>query len=277
MELVRRVASVPRASVIACGTFDGVHRGHQAVLQRAVARARGRGAEALVALRRPSATAAVLTSFRQQLTHFAAAGVQRVVPLGARDVDDAIGVARRLGAALLVTADRVSAAPGVDVERIEPRTDGAAVLAAGTIRDWLVSGELASVERALGRRYAVEGRVIRGFQRGAALGIPTANLHLGRFALPPDGVYAVRVRWRDRALDGVANLGRNPTFGNAVRSLEAHLLDFAGDLYGERLEVAFVVGLRGERRFEGVEALVRQIRLDIAAARTALATHRDER
>lgn len=278
MQLIRHLARVvpaARASVVACGAFDGVHLGHRRLLERASAVARARQTEVVIALCRPAAGAAVLTSLRQQLDLFAALGVARVVLLGRRDPCAASALAGRLLAATLMTAGGAPLPPRWTVEQVAPVADGATVLTAAAVRSWLAAGDLAAVERALGRCHAVEGRVVHGFHRGAALGIPTANLHVHRFALPPDGVYAVRVRRRGAALHGVANIGRNPTFGNAARSVETHLFDFAGDLYGERLEIAFVERLRGEQRFAGVEALVAQIRADIAAARAVLAARGD--
>lgn len=278
MQLVRhlaRVAPGARAPVVACGTFDGVHRGHQRLLERLTGVARVRQTEAVVGLCRSGPDVAVLTDLRQQLDRFAAQGIDRVVLLGPHDPRDARALAARLAAAVLVTADDTAPPSGCAVERVERATAGGRILTAAAVRTWLAAGDLAAVERALGRCHAVAGRVVHGFHRGAALGIPTANLHVRRFALPPDGVYAVRARRGGAALEGVANLGRNPTFGNAARSVETHLLDFTGDLYGERLEVAFVARLRGERKFAGVEALVAQIRADIAAARTVLAARGD--
>lgn len=275
MELVRhlaRVAPAARAPVVACGRFDGVHRGHQRVLGRLSALARERCTDAVVALRRPAMDVAVLTTLRQQLPLLAAHGVDRVLLLGPSDPCEAAVVATRLAAAALVTAAKVAPTGSWRLERVERLADGATSISASRLRTSLAAGDLVAVARALGRRPAVLGRVVHGFHRGAALGIPTANLQVRRFVLPPDGVYAVRVRRREVVLDGVANIGRNPTFGNAVRSVETHLLDFADNLYGERLEIAFVARLRGEQTFPGVEALVAQIRADIAAARALLVT-----
>jgi riboflavin kinase/FMN adenylyltransferase len=130
-----------------------------------------------------------------------------------------------------------------------------------------VQGDLAGAARGLGRDHAVSGRVIHGHHRGGPLGIPTANIRVRGVQLPPDGVYAVRAGVEDREWRGVANIGFNPTFGNRARSVETHLLEFDGDLYGRRLAIAFVAHLRGERKFESVDALVAQIRADIAVAR----------
>ena len=139
------------------------------------------------------------------------------------------------------------------------------------MRERLASGEVAVASRLLGRFYAVEGRVVRGDQRGQGLGFPTANVRPRNPLLVPDGVYAVRLRWNGERRDGVANVGRNPTFGQGrVRTLEAHLFDFTGDLYGRALRVEFVGRLRGEKTFASPQELVQQIRDDVARAREVL-------
>lgn len=268
-----RIEPVTRPRVVASGRFDGVHLGHQRVLGRLSAVARARHAEALVALRYRADGVPVLTTVRQRLALLGEWGVDGVVLLGRHDPTDEAVVAERLAATVLVTGGDPRSFAGGDRERVELVLSGSGPLDAAAVRAWLAAGDLASVERALGRCHAVEGPVVHGFHRGAALGIPTANLRVAHLALPPDGVYAVRAQRRGARIDGVANLGRNPTFGNAARSLETHLFDFSGDLYGERLAVAFVAHLRGERTFAGVEALVAQIRADMVAARQALAAH----
>lgn len=277
MLLVRhldRTEPVTRPRIVAVGRFDGVHCGHQRVLGRVVALARARRAEAVIALRFDRPDGGALTNLRQRVALLRDWGIDWVVLLGRRDPAPEATVAERLGAALLVTGDPDGArGAGPEVVRVDPVLDGGAPLAAAAVHGWLRVGDLAAVERALGRPHAVEGPVVHGFHRGAPLGIPTANLRVRRLALPPDGVYAVRAWHRGARLDGVANVGFNPTFGNSTRSVETHLFDFSGDLYGDRLEVAFVAHLRGEQKFPGVEALLAQIRADMAAARAALAEH----
>ncbi|MBX3026291.1 adenylyltransferase/cytidyltransferase family protein [bacterium] len=275
MLLVRHLARtepVTRPRVVAVGRFDGVHRGHQRVLGRLAALARARRAEAVVALRYAPERGRALTTLRQRVALLREWGVDWGVLLGRDDPADDAAVAARLGAAALVTGGELTG-PGVDVERVELALNGALPLTAANIREWLIGGDLPAVERALGRPHAVEGPVIHGFHRGARLGIPTANLRVQHLVLPPDGVYAVRAVHRGVRRDGVANIGLNPTFGNVARSVETHLFEFSGDLYGERLEVSFVARLRGEQKFAGIEALVAQIRADMAAARDLLATH----
>jgi riboflavin kinase/FMN adenylyltransferase len=134
-------------------------------------------------------------------------------------------------------------------------------------------GDLAAAAALLGRPPSVGGRVVHGFHRGAALGIPTANLRVRDHQLPPDGVYAVRAWVGDAHLRGVANIGFNPTFGNRTRTVETHLLDFSGDLYRQRLDIALLARLRDERKFPDVPALLAQIRTDIAAARRWFEVH----
>ncbi len=278
MMLVRhltRVEEAARPRVVASGGFDGVHRGHQRVLGRLAAVARARRAEAVIALRHPPGDVA-LANLRQQLARLSEWNVDSVVLLGGDDPTDEATVAERLAAAVLVTGGAAPAFAG-EVECVEPVIEDGTPLSAATVRTRLSAGDLAGVEHALGRCHAIEGPVVHGFHRGATIGIPTANLRVRRIALPPDGVYAVRVHHRGRRFNGAANIGYNPTFGNVTRSVETHVLDFEGDLYGERLEIDFVARLRGEQKFSGLEPLVAQIRADIVAARTLLAARGDGR
>ncbi|MFT5459808.1 MAG: riboflavin kinase/FMN adenylyltransferase [Myxococcota bacterium] len=123
----------------------------------------------------------------------------------------------------------------------------------------------------LGRPHRVYGTVVRGDARGRTLGFPTANVQTETALLPPTGVYAVRAEIDGRPLPGVANLGRRPTFGGGPVTLEVHLLDWTGDLYGAALGVELVERIRGEQVFSSREALVEQIRADVATARLRLA------
>jgi riboflavin kinase/FMN adenylyltransferase len=277
MELVRTLARVqasPRPCILAVGRFDGVHRGHQRVLHRLCDVADQLRGDAVVALRATPSLEPALTTLRQRLALLADHGVERAILLGRRDPNQAGDVAGRLTAAVVVAGASVADAR-CPVERVEQVASEGVAVSAAMVRKQLATGDLAAAQRVLGRRAAVEGRVVHGFHRGAPLGIPTANLRVQRLVLPPDGVYAVRGRVRDQTLDGVANIGHNPTFGNLARSVETHLLDFAADIYGARLEIAFVARLRGELKFSDVEALVGQIRADIAAARKVFAAHGD--
>jgi riboflavin kinase / FMN adenylyltransferase len=141
------------------------------------------------------------------------------------------------------------------------------------IREALARGDARGAEALLGRPHCIEGRVVAGDGRGRTIGVPTANLQPANETLPAVGVYAAWC-WPGPAATGTAavvNVGRRPTFGGGAVSVEAHLLDFAGDLYGQPMSLSFVTRLRGERTFSGPEALVAQIHEDMGAAREALA------
>jgi riboflavin kinase/FMN adenylyltransferase len=157
-----------------------------------------------------------------------------------------------------------------------------ALISSTRIRELLARGRLADVRRLLGRAYAVSGNVVIGDRRGRSLGYPTANLHFDEpVALPPDGIYAVRVSWGGedllaprRRADGVASLGVRPTFGGGERTLEVHLFDVDEDLYGRRLRVEFVRRLRGEKKFASAAALIAQMNRDSVRAKDVLLRNR---
>jgi riboflavin kinase/FMN adenylyltransferase len=159
---------------------------------------------------------------------------------------------------------------GFGVEVVGPVDVDGTLVSSSTIRRAITNGELDRARALLGWMPSVGGRVVHGHHRGKALGFPTINLRIGGLVLPPDGVYAVKVRVRDADWSGVANLGFNPTFGQHTRSLEAHLFDFDGDLYRKRVEIGFVQRLRGEQKFPNPQALAQQIARDVDAARQAL-------
>ena len=155
-------------------------------------------------------------------------------------------------------------------------TDAALRISSRAVRAALACGDLQQARTLLGRRYSMVGRVIPGNRLGRTLGFPTANLRLGRRCAPMDGIFAVRVRGvghghaPDRALPGVASLGTRPTVGGTVPLLEAHVFEFAGDLYGREIEVEFVARLRDELKFDSVDLMVEQMHRDAEQAREAL-------
>ncbi len=311
MDLIRHIESHPRrftAPVVTLGNFDGVHRGHQAILERVVEDARQRHDQAIaisfhphpLAVLRPERAPSVLTALREKVRWIAASGVdvlvlQHFTPAfaalepetfverflvarlhAARIVvghSVSFGHERRGNADLLATLGRQH---GFGVEVVGPvRADGHDV-SSSFVRRAVAAGDLPLATALLGRPHALLGRVVVGKRRGATLGFPTANVAVRAGLHPPDGVYAVRVEIAAQgarpalALDGVANVGRNPTFGDNARTLEVHCFDFAGDLYGRRCRVAFVERIRGEIAFPSVDALVEQIRRDAADARVIL-------
>jgi riboflavin kinase/FMN adenylyltransferase len=275
MRVVRHVSEVThtgRPRVAAAGRFDGVHRGHQRLLAQVVHMASVVGGESVVIVAPRGGDALSLLDARQRLERLRDSGIDLVVFAPAAEIDaavDRVAVARRLTA-------RGSGTPapiGGRLEEIEPVQINGAPISSAAIHGALAGGDLDTVRALLGRDPSVGGRVVHGFHRGAPLGIPTANLRVRGVRLPPDGVYAVWARSGGERLQGVANIGFNPTFGNRTRTLETHVLDFSGDLYGRRLDVGFVARLRGEQKFPDVAALLAQIRADIGAARRLFAAH----
>ncbi len=306
MEQVRLDSLSPRgwpAVSVTVGNFDGVHRGHQALVGEAVVAAREASGTAVVLtfdphpsrVLSPKRALASLMTVEQKAEVLGGLGVDRLAVLPftrelsekgaeafAREVlADALGARRvvvgsnfRFGRARQGDVGQLEALGrtlGFSVRAVEPVWHLGGPISSSRVREALARGEVASARELLGRSFFVDGVVMRGEGRGRVLGIPTANLEVANETLPGTGVYACRVRLADGASwPAVANLGRRPTFGGEGPTLEAHLLDFEGDLYGNRLRLAFVERLRDERRFPGPDALVAQIRADVAAARRVL-------
>jgi riboflavin kinase/FMN adenylyltransferase len=286
--------------------FDGVHRGHQAILAANVESARALGARATVITfrRHPKKlllgnAPRTLTTLEHRLELFARAGIDHAVVLGfdaslrsltAAEFTEQIAV-RALGVRRFVLGfdskfgrDRGGTpeflrSRGFEV-LIAPKVVVAGRAVSSTaIREAVELGDLAAASGMLGRRVSVFGRVVHGSSLGHRLGFPTANLDLHHELHPPPGVYASVVHRLSeggprRSFLGVTNIGFRPTVAPEPPrhpQVEVHVLDFDGDLYGERLELEFVTRLRGERRFSGVEELVAQIGRDVREARSVLA------
>jgi riboflavin kinase/FMN adenylyltransferase len=299
----------PAASVVTPGNHDGVHLGHRALVRAACALAdRHTPRLEVVALTfdphplhfmAPERAPPLLTSLERRATLLRAAGADRVVvqPFDAalanltpeQFVSDIL--VGQLGARAAVVGNdfRFGAQRSGDVIRLRElmaETHGQVVtvpavslagqiVSSSQVRAALVRGDVEQVARMLTRVHDVTRTVIHGQQRGRTIGFPTANLELAGLMTPADGVYAVaaRVLEGDEAgplLLGVANLGVRPTL-SAGRSLEVHLFDFSGDLYGKSLRVGFVSRIRGEQKFSGLDALRAQIARDVETARHALA------
>ena len=285
--------------VLALGNFDGVHLGHQNIFRHVVSRADEIGGTPMVftfdchplQVLAPERAPLVLTTNAQKRSLISALGVRvglwipfteqfaRQKPLAfIRDVlQNGIGVHElvvgydfRFGhcrAGNVSLLQQQAAAYGYEVTVIPAVKLGSTVVSSSTVRDMLQEGQVEEAARLLGRDYVLAGSVVEGFQRGAKLGFPTANVRVGHALVPRVGVYAVRVEWQGQHYPGVANVGHNPTFGNASLSVEVHLLDFAGDLYGAQLGVAFVARIRDERKFASVDELAAQIACDVQQAR----------
>jgi len=295
-----------RGGVVAIGNFDGVHRGHQVVLDRALeeAKSAGRAAVALTfephprSVIRPEIPLFRLTPAPMKACVLDRLGFDAVVEMPftralagqsaeefvTRVLDEGLGVGhvvtgvdfhfgkgRQGGPAYLMEAGERH---GFGVTLVDAfRDEGAEIVSSSRIRALLAEGDVSQAAGLLGYRYTIEAGISKGRQLGRTLGYPTANM-----ALPADtdlahGVYAVRFRRADGTLhDGVASFGRRPTVEeDGAALLETFLFDFAGDLYGETCRVSFFSYLRGEEKFDGLDALVAQIRRDEEEARAALA------
>ncbi len=298
---------IGRPTAVTIGVFDGVHRGHRAVLGDVVGRARSRDLVPValtfdphpLEFLEPDRAPKLLGSIEQRIELLWTCGVDVVGVLPFPEIRDlapdvfanevladrlsarlvAVGSDFRFGRdrkgdiELLVTAGR---AAGFEVQTVSlvEAADGE-VVSSSRIRGLLASGELDDANRLLGRRFELRGPVIHGDGRGRQIGFPTANLHIpDRLAVPAYGVYAVWATWEGREAPAVVNIGVRPTFGENRRMVEAHLIDFDEDLYGIDLSLRFVRRLRDERRFDSVDALVLQITVDRAEAAAALAEDR---
>jgi riboflavin kinase/FMN adenylyltransferase len=295
-----------RGAVIALGNFDGFHLGHQAVVARAVVMAQAKGVPAIVATFdphpvrhfRPDAPPFRLTSLDQRQRLFADAGADAMLVLefGAEmaslTADQFINdmLVARFGVSGVVTGDdfvfgarrsgngdtlcAATLAHGFDYDAVSAVMDGGEPVSSSRIREALQSGDCATATHLLTRPFAVEGVVQHGDKNGRKFGFPTANVEMGSYLRPAYGVYAVTGLLGDgRVLSGAANLGIRPQFTPAKELLEPHFFDFDGDLYGQTIEVALHAFLRGEERFDSLDALTTQIARDCGAARKALSAH----
>jgi riboflavin kinase/FMN adenylyltransferase len=292
-----------RGGIVALGNFDGFHLGHQAVVGRAIDRARTDGRPALVAtfdphpvrFFKPDAPPFRLTTLDQRQRLFAAAGADAMVVF---HFDAALAglsaeafVAERLagliGAAGVVTGEdftfgkgrsgnaavlaELASQHGIFAETVAPVSLDGAPVSSSRIRDALQAGDCAAAERLLTRPFAIEGEVQHGDKLGRTIGYPTANVDLDRYLRPRYGVYAVRGRMPDgRMLDGAANLGIRPSFDPPKELLEPYFFENPGDLYGQMIEVELHHWLRPELKFGSLEALKAQIERDCAEARRFL-------
>ncbi|MEE4252678.1 MAG: riboflavin biosynthesis protein RibF, partial [Desulfuromusa sp.] len=159
---------------------------------------------------------------------------------------------------------------GFDVEVLQPVGADGLPYSSTRIRKLVAAGDVANVVKLLGRHYNLEGVVVPGDQRGRELGFPTANLETDKELLPAPGVYAVKVRHDLQEYEGVVNIGTRPTFSGKTSTIEVYLLDYTGQLYGQKLRMYFVERLRGEQKFSSVDQLVGAIEGDIAKARPIL-------
>jgi len=294
-------------AVYAIGNFDGVHLGHAAVIARTRALAAARGAPSAVLTFEPHPADFFagrpvvfrLTPFEVKVRALSALGLDGAVflsfgaalsQLTAGEFVDRVLVERLGVGAVVVGWDfhfgkarsgspdflaRAGERCGFQVEiidKVEARVEGGLeVVSSSAIRRALEDGDVAAAARALGRPYAVVGVVAAGQKLGRTLGVPTANITLEPTNRLAFGVYAVRARVAGKSLDGVASFGVRPTADNGAPLLETHLFDFAGDIYGQEMEVEFIARLREELKFPSLDALKAEMARDIERARAILA------
>lgn len=295
MRVVRGSATcTERGSVVTIGNFDGVHRGHRALLDAARVLAGPEGTVCAYTFHpaprdvlRPDNGIPRIQTVDDRLAALDAAGADITVVepfsrafaahtpewfatevlrdrLGAKAV--VVGWDFRFGRGREGTAEGLRTWLDMPVEQVQAVQHEGQTISSSRIREQIRAGQVAEAATLLGRPHEVVGPVVKGDARGRQLGFPTANVRAETPLIPAPGVYAARVGTHA----AVVNLGTRPTFGGGAPTLEAHLLDFDGDLYSQTLRVAFVDRIRDEVAFDGVEALVSQIQDDVATARRLL-------
>jgi len=293
-----------RGAIVALGNFDGFHLGHQAVVGRAIQRGFHERRPVIVAtfdphpvrFFKPDVPPFRLTTLDQREALFAHAGADAMLvfefneALRSTSAEDFVIelLGKRIGAAGVVTGDdftfgkmrggnvemlrTLGAEHGIVAEAVAPVLVGDLRISSGRIREALEAGDTGTATRLMSRDFAIKGIVESGDRRGRELGYPTANMVLGDYQRPRYGIYAVRATLDDGSEHpGVASLGVRPTFEPPQELLETHLLDFDGDLYGRKIEVALHAFIRDEKKFDDIAALIAHMREDEAKARHLLA------
>lgn len=289
-------------SNLTIGNFDGVHLGHQALIRALIDDARSAGRQAGVmtfhphpaAVLRPNTDHQVLTTVEERLALFERLGLDFAVvypftretaATPAREFMAQLSASLRL-ASLWVGPDfalgrnregnidalrEFGATQGFQVHVITPQILGEGEVRSGRIRANLLDGDVTGAAQQLGRYYQIDGRVVEGARRGRTIGFPTANLDVpASRLLPANGVYATWAEVAGQRHPSVTNIGVRPSFDNGQRTVEAYLLDFQGDLYGQQMTLELVARLRAEMRFSGIDALRAQIEHDVNVARDLL-------
>lgn len=295
---------VDRGVVLTIGVFDGVHLGHQHLVSQVVNRAKELDClsaamtfdrhpqavlegqtgpvylttvgEKLALLRNQGLDVRLLLHFDRQVANMTArqfvSHLRRRVNLRELWIGPDFALGRRREGTFALLQD-VGREQGFTVHAVRPlRVDGQ-VVSSTLIRQRLMAGDVRAAARFLGRFPRLTGEVVEGARRGRTIGFPTANVDVpSGIVLPADGVYAVCAHLGERSYEAVTNIGVRPSFDNGQRTIEAHLLDFDADIYGQVLSLEFVERLRGETRFDSVEGLIRQIKRDVEQARDVLRT-----
>jgi len=306
---VEQLTESPEHAVVTIGNFDGVHLGHQRIIQLALEKARARGGKTVaftfkphpqVALR-PQVSLPLLSTYEEKLEILGTLGLDFVIeqPFSRefstiqpeqffRDI-----LLRRLNAEAIVVGydfgfgkgreghlevlGKLCEEAGVELTIVQPQREDSEVVSSSRVRSYLLAGDVEQAAKLLGRPFSYKGVVRKGDGRGRTIGFPTANLKLDNKLALPNGVYATQTLFAGKLFPSVTNIGVRPTFTSASPVpdefpawVETHLLDTEVDLYGSTLTVQFIQRLRSEMKFSGVDALVEQIRRDIDGARALI-------
>ncbi len=308
MKIIRglaRARGVFRRPIVTIGNFDGVHRGHQVIIQQAREDAAQRGTLAVavtfdphpVAVLRPDVAPRLLMTLGDRLSALSAAGLDAtVVQRFSRDfasieasdfvkdfivdcldtqkivVGHDINFGRNRAGSTSLLVDE-GAHYGFDVEVIRPVVVDDIVVHSSNVRQAVAAGDVALASRLLGRPHFVRGRCVKGDARGRDLGFPTVNLKAKTQLSPCDGVYATFALVDGRRVQAVTSIGSKPTFDGKETAVEAHLFDFDEDLYGANITIEFVERVRDQRKFDGADALVEQVHKDVEESRRILSRH----
>ncbi len=304
MQLEKELANFtpPKETILTIGVFDGVHRGHQHLISHLVTKAREQNLTSGVitfdrhpqTVLSPNTKLPWLTNLEDRINLLRHLGLELVIVLPfTRDLaemsdyhftqllkkhlkmrelvigpDFALGKDRKGDVSRLKVLGKEI---GFNVEVVTPAILDGIVISSTAIREALASGDMKRVEKLIGRPFNFISQVVPGVGRGRTLGFPTANLEIiPHQALPSDGVYATIAEINQQTIPSVTNIGIRPTFGNNERTVEVYLLDYQGELYGQKLRISFIERLRDERTFENEEKLKAQIKRDIEQAKSIL-------
>ncbi len=306
MKTILQIDNIPEeltGSYLTIGNFDGVHRGHQYLFRHLVDQARNAGRPSVVLTFAPHPQMVLhpdrrpfylITSIEEKIRLIEAQGVDGLIIIPF-NLDVAKTTAREFVCDLLWGKLRIKKILighdytfgsgkegnedflvakgkklGFDVEVMRAFQVGDTIISSTRVRNAILDGDVKTAAAWLGRPYNLVGRVAVGHNRGAGLGFPTANIEPEKELVPARGVYAALARVDDHTHGSVLNIGMNPTFADNQRSIEVHILDFKGDIYGKNLEILFMEKLRDEKKFSGSEELIVQIRKDVEEARKLL-------
>ena len=305
MKLIRELEEIrqaPPGTVLTIGNFDGVHLGHREIFRKVVRKARAvQGTAAVLTFEphplrflAPDKAPPRINTPQEKIRLLEASCIdlllilefnRRFADMPAEDFVEDILVDKLAVAELVVGYDYAfgknrqgdisflqdqAEQYGFRLETLGPIRQDGEVYSSTRIRQALQAGDVAGVIKVLGRNFTLDGRVVHGAGRGRNLGFPTANLETDKELVPAEGVYAVKVKWRDRLYDGVVNIGTCPTFPGQKPSMEIHVIDFQQSLYDETLRLYFVERLRAEQRFSSPAELMAAIRSDVERARRLL-------